>query len=227
MKDITVKAVTEPGLKAGIAETILLALPDWFGLPDSTRAYIEESRALPFWAAYRKGQAVGFVTRRQTSPETAEIHCMGVLPAAHRTGAGTALVEALEADCRRDGIRLLQVKTVQEGRYAAYDKTNAFYRAMGFCRLEVFPEMWDAWNPCQVLVKPLQSEIPPAEPNDPEVREGLKALASLIAKSNKALAGLKAGTAAHTTLTRRLRAFELAQRLLMEKALKGGEDGQG
>jgi len=225
MIDVTVKAVSEPGLKAAIAEDVLLRLPDWFGLPDRTSAYIEESREMPFPAAYREGQAVGFITRKQTSPEAAEIHCMGVLPEMHRAGAGRKLVEAAETDCRREGLRLLQVKTVQEGRYAAYDKTNAFYRAMGFYRLEVFPAMWDKWNPCQVLVKPLDAaEGPPAAPEDPEIREGLQALTSLVSKSRKVLAGLKTGSAAHTTLTRRLRAFERAQKLLKERTGQGAND---
>lgn len=81
---------------------------------------------------------------------------MGVLPQWHRRGAGSLLMEAFEADCRRDGLRLMQVKTVDEGHYPeSYDKTIAFYEKAGFIRLEVFPEMWDEWNPCLVLVKAL------------------------------------------------------------------------
>lgn len=61
----------------------------------------------------------------------------------------------LEAYARQAGYRLLQVKTVDEGHYATYDRSIAFYEGMGFLRLEVFPDMWDPWNPCLVLVKPL------------------------------------------------------------------------
>ena len=42
--------VDEPEKKASIAASILIRLPDWFGLPESTRHYIEESRSLPFLA---------------------------------------------------------------------------------------------------------------------------------------------------------------------------------
>ena len=33
------------------------------------------------------------------------------------------------------------------------DSLVEFYRSMGFAPLEVFPELWDPWNPCLTLVK--------------------------------------------------------------------------
>jgi len=38
------------------------------------------------------------------------------------------------------------------GKYEAYDKTNRFYLALGFKEFEVFPNLWDEWNPCQVYI---------------------------------------------------------------------------
>ena len=52
--------------------------------------------------------------------------------------------------CIRD-----RVKTVQMGRYKEYDATNLFYRSLGFKEFEVFPDLWDEWNPCQVYVMSL------------------------------------------------------------------------
>ena len=46
----------------------------------------------------------------------------------------------------------MQVKTVQMGKYKEYDKTNCFYLSLGFKEFEVFPTLWDEWNPCQVYV---------------------------------------------------------------------------
>ena len=77
---------------------------------------------------------------------------MGVLKARHRTGAGRALVEAAKWAAREAGYAFMQVKTVQMGKYAEYDATNRFYLAMGFKEFEVFPQLWDEWNPCQVYV---------------------------------------------------------------------------
>ena len=34
--------------KENIARTILEQLPEWFGLPDSTKEYIENSKGMPF-----------------------------------------------------------------------------------------------------------------------------------------------------------------------------------
>lgn len=176
--------------KKQVAGDILHQLPDWFGLPESTKRYIEESAGMPFWAwcgdkggsaetsgdikgtdikgleefgrdgmaaggAARKGcgGAVGFLALKETSPHTAEIYVMGVLPQCHHSGIGRALYEKFERYAREKGYSFLQVKTVQEGRYEEYDRTNAFYRAMGFLELECFPTLWDEWNPCQVYVK--------------------------------------------------------------------------
>ncbi|MBP7276445.1 MAG: hypothetical protein KBA51_09610 [Kiritimatiellae bacterium] len=44
-----------------------------------------------------------------------------------------------------------------------------------------------------------------------DLEEGLKAVDSLVAKSQKALETLRPGTAQHTTLTRRLKAFGMAR----------------
>lgn len=80
---------------------------------------------------------------------------MGILPGFHRQGIGRRLMQAVEEYARAAGFCLLQVKTVDEGHYPAYDRTIAFYEGVGFRRLEVFPTLWDEWNPCLVLVKPL------------------------------------------------------------------------
>lgn len=138
-----------------IAREILSALPDWFGLPESTDRYVRESCGQPFWADLEDGGARGFITLKETSRHTAEIAVMGVLPGYHRRGIGRALFKALRGYAVEHGYAFLQVKTVQEGRYAGYDRTNAFYRSMGFRELECFPALWDEWNPCQVFVMAL------------------------------------------------------------------------
>ena len=44
-----VKAIACPEERERIAAQVLAALPDWFGLPESTAAYVRDSRDLPFW----------------------------------------------------------------------------------------------------------------------------------------------------------------------------------
>ena len=36
-----------------------------------------------------------------------------------------------------------------------YAATRHFYEALGFLPVEVFPTLWDARNPCLLMVKPL------------------------------------------------------------------------
>lgn len=147
-----VRMVADPEEKAAIAASVLADLPDWFGLPDSTAEYVRVSRGLPFWAAVEDGETVGFAVLKQTAPKTGEVYVMGVRPDHHRAGVGRRLFQVLYRFAKDRGYAFLQVKTVQEGRYPEYDRTNAFYRAVGFTELECFPTLWDEWNPCQVLV---------------------------------------------------------------------------
>ena len=54
MATISIIRVENPEKKAEIAARILHALPDWFGLPDSTQKYIDDSRNMPFFAAVQE-----------------------------------------------------------------------------------------------------------------------------------------------------------------------------
>ena len=138
--------------KKTIAERILLALPDWFGIPESTQKYIDDSDRQPFWAYIENNEPVGFVTFSESSAYTAELHVMGVLPEYHRRGIGRQLFDALYNYCRLERYEFLQVKTVDAGHFAEYDRTRLFYESMGFRKFEVFPTLWDEMNPCLVMV---------------------------------------------------------------------------
>nr|WP_152309256.1 GNAT family N-acetyltransferase [Streptococcus pneumoniae] len=56
----------------------------------------------------------------------------------------------------RKKVGYLQVKTVAEGSNKDYDRTNDFYRGLGFKKLEIFPQLWNPQNPCQILIKKLE-----------------------------------------------------------------------
>lgn len=148
---MVIEIVIDKEDKGTIVSEILADLPQWFGLPDSTAAYVSEAAELPLWVARICGKPIGFITLKSTSAETSEIHCMGVLKSHHGNGIGRALFERAIASL--EGKKLIQVKTVAKGYYEEYDGTNAFYRSLGFIELEVFPEMWDPWNPCLIMVK--------------------------------------------------------------------------
>lgn len=147
-----IERVENPEEKAKIVSEVLLDLPDWFGMPENTKSYIDDSRRLPLWVARKDEEIIGFTTLTESSPETGDLHCMGIKKAYHRKGLGSQLYLVLEKYAK-EKYKYLQVKTVEEGHYAEYDQTVAFYKAVGFAKLEVFPTLWDEWNPCLIMIK--------------------------------------------------------------------------
>ena len=147
-----IRTIHDPQEKQAVARAILEALPDWFGIPEARENYIRESTGQIMLASSGDGEANGFLCLKETGRDTLEIAVMGVLQEHHRQGIGTALVEAAKQIARNRGYSFLQVKTVRMGRYPEYDATNRFYLQCGFKEFEVFPTLWDEWNPCQVYI---------------------------------------------------------------------------
>ena len=147
--------IQPPSTNCGIVcEKILRALPNWFGIEESLVQYVKDADVMPTMLVKDKDDVIGFLTIKRHFPDSAEIHCMGILPQYHRKGTGKLLIKELEKYLEDEGVKILQVKTVSADRdCSAYAKTRAFYKAVGFIPLEVFPTFWDKANPCLVLVK--------------------------------------------------------------------------
>ena len=154
--DILIREVIQDGDKKMISRQILEALPDWFEVPEAREEYIRSSEGKPFFAAFRGQVPVGFLYLKETGKATVELAVTGVLKALHRRGTGRALFEAAKAYAVAAGYEFMQVKTVAEGLYEDYDRTNLFYLALGFKEFEVIPTLWDEGNPCQIYVMALR-----------------------------------------------------------------------
>ncbi len=154
-KEIKIIEEKEVNQKQRIAREILEALPDWFVIPEAREQYIKESAEQPFFAAYDSNKPIGFLCLKETGKETVELCVMGVLKDYHRKGIGRKLFEQAREKAKQVGYSFMQVKTVQMGRYEDYDATNHFYLSLGFKEFEVFPTLWDEWNPCQIYVMAL------------------------------------------------------------------------
>ncbi len=153
-RDITIRP-PEPGCEEAV-EIILRSLPEWFGIEESLAEYVEQAKTMPTLLAMEGDRAVGFLMISRHFPESAEVHCVGVLPTHHRKGIGRLMHMAAEEHLIADGARFLQVKTLSpEKGDEYYLRTLAFYQAMGFAPLEVFPTLWQPHNPCLLLVKSL------------------------------------------------------------------------
>ncbi len=57
---------------------VLKDLPEWFGISESTQAYIEGAKDLQVWAAYQESDLAGFVSLSYSSEDCAEIDCLAV-----------------------------------------------------------------------------------------------------------------------------------------------------
>lgn len=147
-----IKALSNAEEKKTVARQILEALPEWFGIPESTENYISQSAEQVMFAAYDNEKPVGFICLKETGKDTVELAVMGVRKEYHRKGIGKALFDAAKQAAKDKGYSFIQVKTVQMGRYKEYDDTNMFYISLGFKEFEVFPTLWDEWNPCQIYV---------------------------------------------------------------------------
>lgn len=147
-----IKQIDSDVVKESITNSILKSLPDWFGIPEAIEEYGVDSGGKPFFCAFDGEVPIGFLYLKETGRYTVELAVMGVLREYHRQGIGRKLFEEAREKARQMGYSFMQVKTVQMGRYDVYDATNRFYLSLGFKELEVFPNLWDEWNPCQIYI---------------------------------------------------------------------------
>jgi GNAT superfamily N-acetyltransferase len=149
---MTVTAVDDPAERSRICEDVLRELPGWFGLAEANARYVQEVSGLATFAVGRDA----FLALRLHTPKAAEVYVMGVRPELHGRGLGSALLEAAEEHLRDRGVEYLQVKTLGPSRPSErYERTRGFYEARGFVALEEISGIWDADNPCLILVKRL------------------------------------------------------------------------
>ena len=147
-----VEQVLDVNKKREISKFILESLTEWFEIEESRNNYIEESVSQLFFAAKENDKYIGFLCLKETGEATVELSVMGVLREFHRKGTGRAIFEYAKTVAKEYGYSFIQVKTVKMGIYEDYDKTNMFYKSLGFKEFEVFPTLWDENNPCQVYV---------------------------------------------------------------------------
>jgi GNAT superfamily N-acetyltransferase len=145
--------------RGAICREVLESLAEWFGIPASIDAYVSAADGLPMLACFEPaGDVVGFVSVKTNTPVAAEVYVMGVRRAWHRRGIGRALIEAAAQLANCQGARFLTVKTLSpsnpDPNYAA---TRLFYEAMGFVPIEEFQALWNADNPCLLMLRPLVS----------------------------------------------------------------------
>ncbi len=149
-----VREIHDEEEKRQIAAGILEALPEWFGIPEAVREYINGCVERPFFAATDGMKPVGFISMKENNQYTVEIYVMGVLPDYQGQGIGKALFNKAYRWAREQGYEYMQVKTLDESHPDInYAKTRSFYFSVGFRPLECIPELWSKENPCLIMVQ--------------------------------------------------------------------------
>lgn len=88
-----------------------------------------------FLVAYRNGVPVGCGAVRRLDPSTAELKRMYVVPAERGRGIGRLILENLEAEARRLGVRRLVLETGSR-----LEAALTLYRGSGYAPIPLFGE---------------------------------------------------------------------------------------
>lgn len=152
-----IKQITRYEEKVSVVEKVIADLPDWFGqgtkITDVEKMSGSFENVLVF-AAYEADEVVGFISIKNNMPNVVEIGDLGVLSSMHGKGIGKKLVAKIEEYCRKNEIRFLTVKTIDESSdNDSYKGTRAFYKALKFEPIDVFPNLWGEGFPCLFSIK--------------------------------------------------------------------------
>ena len=154
-----VKEITDKEQKREISTNILNSLPEWFGIPEATKEYIDNSCNLPFLAVFEGAKPLGFVSLKENNKYTVEIYVMGILPNYHGQGLGRNLFNEVLKWTKAHKYEYLQVKTLDDSHTDShYAITRKFYLSMGFRPLECIPELWGEENPCLIMIQYIQND---------------------------------------------------------------------
>lgn len=154
---IEIKSIDKTEEKSAITDLVLHALPEWFGIEESIVEYMENVRDQVYYAAYEDEKPVGFISIKSNNIYTADIYVIGVLKEYHHKGIGSELIKISEQLLKHESYKFLTVKTLSSSvDYEPYNQTREFYEHRGFYPLEEIKEIWDANNPCLIMLKVLQ-----------------------------------------------------------------------
>ena len=150
---IEIRQIEHAEEKRTICRAILEALPEWFGIPASAGGIHPRERGQALFCRDGRRKTRRLSVSERDGARHGRAVCDGRFEGAAQDGRrGARWWRRPGGAAREAGYAFMQVKTVQMGKYAEYDATNRFYLAMGFKEFEVFPHLWDEWNPCQVYV---------------------------------------------------------------------------
>lgn len=153
---ITTKFIDNKDIKQEIASRVLYDLPEWFGLPESTKEYIDNVVKYPFVAAYDKENPIGFYSLRHENKNVLDMYVLGVLKEYHSKGIGRLLQQEADKYAQEHKYKYLMVLTLAEKvQNKEYLQTHRFYKTQGFINFYQNDDIFDKYNPCQIMIKSL------------------------------------------------------------------------
>jgi ribosomal protein S18 acetylase RimI-like enzyme len=137
---------------------ILRALPDSF-TEDACAEFTTAVRTHPLWIAEDDELPIGFVLAERRYSAAAEITFAAVDPHQRARGVGRRLVSAAFESLTADGVRFVEVKTLDESAgYEPYVATRAFWEACGFVQIDCIDPLpgWSPGNPSAIYVAAIE-----------------------------------------------------------------------
>ena len=156
-----IKILTDSIEKSETCEKIIRRLPQWFGVKDANRKYIQEASELSALAVKQGNENVALLLYKQLHDSSLgqivmDIHWLGVLPELHGKGLGKNLVKTLNDIAKSGGVACLTVDTLDPAiEDEDYLKTFGFYKGIGFSVFHRFSH--DEKNPMVRMKMPVRS----------------------------------------------------------------------
>lgn len=140
---------------------VLAGLPDFFTSStfDDVRRDLATNAA---WVAVDDGTVVGFLLATRRFAAAAEVTFAAVSPDLRGRGLGSALVERAVGELAAEGVRMVEVKTLDASAgYEPYVATRAFWEARGFVQVDCIDPLpgWQPGNPSAIYVRALDPTI--------------------------------------------------------------------
>jgi len=152
--DLNISLANDENVLKKIIKDVLLDLPEWFGIPESTQEYIEVGSKLLTFVADIDNDHIGFIVLKKLNNDEVELYVLGIKRNHHRKGIGRKLVNETINYCKANDIKRIIVMTLDESYEPFninYDNTRKFYEGVGFTKIKVDTDIWGSTYPCLIL----------------------------------------------------------------------------
>lgn len=149
---------TDNKVKQDNCRKVLLDLPEWFGIDEATKEYIDTVVKYPFLTAYSDdNEVMGFYSIREENSDTLDMYVLGVKKKYHNQGIGTALQNYVYNYAKEKGYKYLLVLTLSKSHSdKGYALTRDFYHKNEFVDIYESDKIWDKSNPTQLMIRAIK-----------------------------------------------------------------------